>query len=402
MASIFVSYKRVDKEKVLCIIDKIQNELNVPVWMDVEEIKSDAQFAAEIIDAIDQADVFLFMFSVSHTNIVNYKTDWTIRELNYAQEQNKRIVFINIDGTPLVKWFSFMFPQKQQVNAQSEEEVNKLIRDINMWLGGNLMLNTPNDAERLIQNNLSQKKNPTSKTVTYHLFGVSFKMVKVTKGDFLMGTIPSLMENTQMVLPKTSNSRRVVLTKSFYIGETPVTQGLWKVVMQENPSRFINASNPVDSVSWEDCQYFIARLNRMIGINFRLPTEAEWEFAARGGIQSRNFHFSGSDDIDEVAWCLDNSQKQTHPVKQKKANELGLYDMSGNVWEWCQDYYDDLDVENADEIFFDPVGPQQGSHHVYRGGCWCETDDCGLTVRRAGAPDFASYGGLGLRLALTL
>lgn len=103
MANIFVSYKRVDKEKVLCITERIKNKLNVSIWMDAEDIKSDAQFAADIIDAIDQADVFLFMYSVSHTKIENYKTDWTIRELNYAQEQNKRIVFVNIDGSLLIK-----------------------------------------------------------------------------------------------------------------------------------------------------------------------------------------------------------------------------------------------------------------------------------------------------------
>jgi formylglycine-generating enzyme required for sulfatase activity len=221
----------------------------------------------------------------------------------------------------------------------------------------------------------------------FDVLGYTFNMIRVTKGSFYMG------------MADIPNSHLVILSKDFYIAETPVTQGFWDVIMRENPSRFMDSDHnrPVDSVSWDDCQTFIWRLNQLTGMNFRLPSEAEWEYAARGGAKSQNHLYSGSDVIDEVAWFLDNSCDQTHPVKQKKPNELGIYDMSGNVWEWCQDFYDDYEVG----VQRDPTGPSKGLHHVYRGGCWCEDKDCMVTARRAGTSSFKSYGGLGLRLALS-
>lgn len=134
MAKIFVSYKRKDKEKVLSIVNRVQQELNIECWMDISGIESHAQFASVIMDAIEEAEVILFMYSKSHEAIVDYENDWTIRELNYAQEMRKRIVFVNIDGTRLIRWLIMMFPRKQQVNAQSNEEITKLIRDIGQWL----------------------------------------------------------------------------------------------------------------------------------------------------------------------------------------------------------------------------------------------------------------------------
>lgn len=223
--------------------------------------------------------------------------------------------------------------------------------------------------------------------------GVSFKMIRVEGGTFMMGATP------EQGIDAFDDERPVhqVTLSDYYIGETQVTQELWQAVMHKNPSRFMNDNSPVDSVSWNNCQQFVLRLNQLTGKNFRLPTEAEWEFAARGGVMSQNYIYSGGNCLDDVGWYLDNSFNKTHQVKQKKPNELGLYDMSGNIWEWCQDFYEEYDVG----VQRDPMGLLQGSHHVYRGGCWCEVEDCRVTSRRAGAPDFASYGGLGLRLALT-
>ena len=287
-----------------------------------------------------------------------------------------------------------MFPQKQQVDARSLDEVNRLLHDISIWIGDKAILNPPfNESFE------HQHDNHSLKTMTFTIWGVSFQMVKVGGGQFKMGDANTNLSTTQVFPTESLNAHCVEISKSYYIGETPVTQELWSVVMNGNPSRFMNGPNPVDSVSWEDCQLFIERLNRMIGVNFRLPSEAEWEFAARGGVLSQNYRYSGGNTIEDVAWYLNNSNCQTHPVKQKKANELGIFDMSGNVWEWCQDYYDDYEIGH--QILHDPTGPIQGTHRVYRGGCWCEKDDCRVTARRAGAPDFTSYGGLGLRLALS-
>lgn len=191
--------------------------------------------------------------------------------------------------------------------------------------------------------------------------GVSFEMVHVEGGTFSMGATSEQEDADSNEVPVHS-----VTLNSYYIGKTEVTQALWQAVMGSNPSNFKGADLPVECVSWNDCQEFIQKLNRLTGRNFRLPTEAEWEFACRGGNNSRGYKYSGSNDIDNVAWYWDNSGGKTHPVGTKAPNELGIYDMSGNVWEWCSDWYADYTSYSQT----DPTGPQSGSNRVYRGGSW--------------------------------
>ena len=168
--------------------------------------------------------------------------------------------------------------------------------------------------------------------------------------------------------------------------------------MGTNPSKFKGTNLPVEYVSWEDCQNFIAELNAMTGKKFRLPTEAEWEFAARGGNKSNGFKYSGSGSIYKVAWYGDNSSSKTHPVKQKQANELGIYDMSGNVWEWCQDWY----VNYSSSAQTNPTGPSSGSYskRACRGGCWHLDATCCRVSYRNGHTLTDTYTNVGLRLAL--
>ena len=163
-----------------------------------------------------------------------------------------------------------------------------------------------------------------------------------------------------------------------------------------NPSRFEGSDLPVECVSWDTCQEFIQKLNSLTGRNFRLPTEAEWEFACRGGINSRGYKYSGSNDIDNVAWYDGNSGDQTHPVGTKAPNELGIYDMSGNVWEWCSDWYADYTSNSQTN----PKGPQSGSFRVGRGGSWNgRAGYCRSSYRCIINPAYR-FGSLGLRLAL--
>ena len=191
------------------------------------------------------------------------------------------------------------------------------------------------------------------------------------------------------------------------IGKTEVTQELWEAVMGSNPSRFkdsnFNDPNlqdpklPVEQVSWNDCQTFITKLNALTGKNFRLPTEAEWEFAARGGKKSQGYKYSGSNNIGDVAWYKDNSGKKTHPVKTKQANELGIYDMSGNVWEWCQDWKGSY----SSEAQTNPKGATTGSYRVNRGGSWRDNAvRCRSSYRYDYYPDLR-YNYLGFRLVLS-
>jgi formylglycine-generating enzyme required for sulfatase activity len=193
-----------------------------------------------------------------------------------------------------------------------------------------------------------------------------FTMVFVDGGAYMMGCDQGQeidgIEDEQPAHP--------VTLSSFYIGKYLVTQEEWEHIMGDNPSKFINPGNPVDLVSWELVQEFLTRLNELTGGNFRLPTEAEWEYAARGGIYSKGFKYSGSNNLDEVAWYAANSANEIHEVGLKKPNELGLYDMSGNVWEWCSDWFGVYSSENQ----FNPRGPVTGTERVLRGGCKCHAD----------------------------
>ena len=221
--------------------------------------------------------------------------------------------------------------------------------------------------------------------------GVDYRMVKVDGGTFTMGATDEMTDPNDYEKP----THQVTLS-SYYIGETEVTQALWKAVMGNNPSMFKGDNLPVENVSWNDCQEFIRKLNAATGRRFRLPTEAEWEFAARGGNQSRHTQYSGSSNIDDVAWYYDNSGNKTHPVKTKRSNELGLYDMTGNVWEWCQDWFGSYSSYSQTN----PTGPNSGSDRVLRGGSWYSYARYCRSSYRYSAPGNRSSN-LGFRLALS-
>ena len=230
-------------------------------------------------------------------------------------------------------------------------------------------------------------------TETYTVNGVTFTMVAVEGGTFTMGgTEEQGNDVTSDELPV-----HEVTLSSYCIGETEVTQELWVAVMGTNPSNFSSGINrPVERVSWYDCQTFIEKLNEMTGMSFRLPTEAEWEFAARGGKKSEGYKYAGSNDINEVAWYSANSVSMTQPVATKAPNELGLYDMSGNVWEWCQDIYGSYSSQPQTN----PTGPTTGTFRVFRGGCWVlSAMNSRVSFRINNMPTLTSAY-LGLRLAL--
>ena len=218
-------------------------------------------------------------------------------------------------------------------------------------------------------------------------------MVYVSGGTFTMG---GTSEQGSDAFDNEKPTHSVTLS-SYYICKYEVTQALWRAVMGSDPSYFKGDNLPVEYVSWNDCQTFIKRLNRYTDRNFRLPTEAEWEFAARGGNYSRHYKYSGSDYIGDVAWYEDNSDNRTHPVGTKQANELGLYDMSGNVWEWCSDWYDSYSSYSQN----DPTGPNSGYSRVMRGGGRNGlARGCRSSHRGSYTPD-CSYGLPGLRLVLS-
>ena len=230
-------------------------------------------------------------------------------------------------------------------------------------------------------------------TETFTVNAVQFKMVRVKGVTFQMG---DTSEQGSDAYDKEYPVHSVTLS-DYYIGQTEVTQELWEAVMGSNPSYFEGDNQcPVENVSWNDCQEFIKKLNRLTGKNFRLPTEAEWEYAARGGNKSKGYKYSGSNDADAVAWYEKNSGGKTHPVETKQSNELGLYDMSGNVWEWCQDRYGKYSSHSQNN----PKGANTGSERVLRGGCgYSIARHVQVSIRGSNTPDYRRYN-FGLRLAL--
>ena len=214
--------------------------------------------------------------------------------------------------------------------------------------------------------------------------GISIEMVRVEAGTFTMGATPEMKDPWDDEKP----AHQVTLTNDYYIGKYEVTQTLWQAVMGNNPSNFKGDNLPVERVSWYDCQEFISKLNSITGKTFRLPTEAEWEYAARGGKKSRGYQYSGSSNISDVAWYTDNSGSKTHAVGSKQANELGIYDMAGNVWEWCQDWHEEYTGSSQ----INPTGANSGLNRVYRGGGWDSiVRFCHSSSRHASPPDYLPY-----------
>ena len=225
------------------------------------------------------------------------------------------------------------------------------------------------------------------------LKNLTANMVYVSGGTFTMGATSEQGSEAE----DDEKPVHSVTLSSFYICKYEVTQALWQAVMGSNPSKWKGDDLPVETVNWDDCQTFIRKLNALTGKNFRLPTEAEWEFAARGGNNSRGYKYTGSNNIETVAWYQGNSGNKTHVVGTKSPNELGLYDMSGNVWEWCQDRYGSYSGASQTN----PTGASSGSNRVLRGGC-CGRSAwyCRSSLRIIGTPD-GRNDGFGLRLVLS-
>lgn len=261
---------------------------------------------------------------------------------------------------------------------------------------------TMNGTNKTIEREIADCKNDSPDVLggdlTFTVNGVSFVMKYVEGGTFWMGAQSENPNEPSYDYFASSSEKPVhsVTVSTFYMGETEVTQSLWIVVMGENPSYCRDNDLPVERVSWNDCLEFVHKLNQMTGENFRLPTEAEWEYAAHGGNLSKGYIYSGGNDIGKVAWYGNNSDMVTHTVKTKQPNELGLYDMSGNVWEWCSDWFDNYSESSQ----INPRGPSIGTHRVLRSSSLASsTGGCSITNRDFDIPD-AKDSRYGLRLCL--
>lgn len=277
----------------------------------------------------------------------------------------------------------------------------KLNSLISLMLGSILALSAMSCSDDSEDSHINDKPLEETKTVTAN--GVTFKMKLVKAGTFMMGATSEQTGAYDDEKP----AHQVTITKDYYLGETEVTQALWYAVMGQKPTsdgdkwnvdEGLGDNYPAYFISWNDCQKFIAKLNELTGLTFRFPTEAEWEYAARGGHKKyTQTLYSGSNTIEDVAWYLANSSLKTHIVSSKAANALGLYDMSGNVYEWCYDG----ERRYSSEAQTDPTGPTSGSDRVLRGGSWgSDATYCRVANRSGNTVTYRSYYH-GMRLALT-
>ena len=288
------------------------------------------------------------------------------------------------------------------INLLQKAIDNQTIRDLNCSNYSRLA-----EEKRRIE----AQQSSTGQNLTITANGVTFTMVAVQGGTFTMG---ATSEQGSDAYSNEKPAHRVTLS-DYYIGQTEVTQALWQAVMGSNPSERKGQNLPVEKVSWDDCQQFITKLNQLTGRRFRLPTEAEWEYAARGGNLSRGYKYVGGNTLTDVAWFWENSGDKrvsgewssdkvynnhckSHPVKQKVPNELGIYDMAGNVWEWCQDLYDKDYYSKSPST--NPCNNSSANERVNRGGCWFLYASCCRVSWRGHMKPNSRYGNIGLRVAM--
>ena len=244
--------------------------------------------------------------------------------------------------------------------------------------------------------------NSLAEPLRSHLKKLMADMVLVEGGTYMMGN-PDRDRNDEYA----KDVPHEVTLSSFYICKYEVTEALWTAVMGSNPSKYpLGGNYPVEQVNWYDCQDFVEKLSELTGRHFRLPTEAEWEYAARGGQRSRGYRYSGSYALDEIGWHVGNAHHYKREVGTKKPNELGLYDMTGNVSEWCQDKLDIEYYHHSPSI--NPQGPDRSTYkdnRCFRGGSFCDEekyDELKVYTRNTGMPPEEKYGHLGLRLAMSV
>lgn len=393
---IFISYRReggADKARVL----KTELEKRgFKVFLDFDELK-DGIFDERIMDAIKGAPIFMLLLSPNALDRCCEEGDWVRKEIEVAIKTERHIIPVNPDLS--FKNFPISTPpfivkgvQQHQIseimfgqlfNASMDKMVTERIRPV--------LVNPPKKkslkwpiiacvfAIMIIASVVAMlRMNQHSQSYVEDAnCGLNMKMVYVEGGTFQMGA------TSEQVSDAHSDEKPVhaVTLDSYYIAECEVTQGQWVKIMGTNPSHFKgNPNRPVEMVTWGEAQEFCRKLSRITGKEYRLPTEAQWEYAARGGENNSRAKYCGGNSIEEVAWYKDNSGGTTHPVKQKAPNDLGLYDMSGNVWEWCSDWYSrDYYYSCAGA---NPLGPTSGTNRALRGGSWRIDSACCRVSRR--------------------
>jgi formylglycine-generating enzyme required for sulfatase activity len=358
------------------------------------------------IDGLQQAVSQFGKDVMSEQRLVNILSDFGAFENTALRNILEKAVKINVAAKLLlleVEPDSFrilkingIVDDMARVNGFQPELTRIVVRGMAFALG---LLLDPSVQQPVKKTDTSRPETPATTAVSHvvSIAGMSINMIKVEKGVFSMGG------TAEQGLFASFDEKPPVYAElnTYYIADTPVTQDLWETVTGDNPSHFKGPKLPVERVTWRECKRFIAKLNIMTGFEFRFPTEAEWEYAARGANKGKRQMFAGcgENELIDFVWFDANSGDRTHEVRLKKPNELGLYDMSGNINEWCSDWYANSYANNCH--FLNPQGPDSGSYKVCRGGCWkSKPADCRVSKRFPANPDFRNSL-IGFRLAAT-
>jgi formylglycine-generating enzyme required for sulfatase activity len=327
--------------------------------------------------------------------------------VNLAFTQSITNISPKLEGQKIAVTYNLQSDGAANISLFISEDGGKTFTGPLKQVSGDIGLMQPGTNKKIIWDVLKERKilhgnnivfrvkaEPIKGLITETTAGLNLDMILVQGDTFTMGCTS---EQGSDCYDSEKPSFNVTLS-DYYIGKYPVTQAQWKAVMGNNPSHFSGCDNcPVEYVSWNDIQEFLKKINQMTGKNYRLPTEAEWEFAARGGVSATATKYAGSNNIDEVAWYTSNSGSKTKPVGTKKPNELGIYDMSGNVWEWCGDWYGDYSSSSKTN----PTGASTGSYRVLRGGSWINiARRCRVSDRGSGSP-VSRYRNDGFRVVLS-
>lgn len=382
---IFISYRRDGGRDIARPIKLELEKHGYSVFLDFDELK-DGSFNQKIKDAISSAPIFIVILSSHALDRCSNQDDWVRQEIEYAISKKRHIVPINPDlsfegfpenlpqnikeGLGLHQYSDILFGQL------FEDSVRKMVRERivpyvqaprrkrkNIFLFMGILCTLVFILSYLYNFQWKSGKTDISNLEHFIVKGVDFEMAFVEGGAFVMGT-----DSIGKGIGKDEMPAHKVKVGDFYIGKYEITQKQWKTIMNSNPSHYNNDDNlPVENVNFYDAVAFIRTLNDLTGLEFDLPTEAEWEYAAQGGKYRGGFIYSGSNNPENVAWYKSNSSGKTQKVGQKLPNALGIFDMSGNVWEWCRDYYDSTYYKNITDTI-DPQGVVLSAQRNLRGG----------------------------------
>lgn len=438
---VFISYSRKDIKEVIAFVKSLKRKIpSLTIWFDLDGIKVADAFEEKVVSAIDSSKCVLFFASNDSMQSKHVK-----KEISYAENVGKKVIPLLLNGVKLDKGlFLYKFGEINYIDTNNDIHVNQLIVNLCDFINQNKKYSdNVNDINHISDSIFLLFVRQFQKYLVKHRVGiiyvsiivlllalvVSYVFVDKNKLFYVNGIFWDMIyvEGGSFVISDDSNSNdksivneqnEIYITLSdYFIGQTEVTQGLWRAVMGENPSFYNGERKPVECVSYEDCVIFIKKLNELTndtrpeGFVFRLPTEAEWEYAARGGVKRKGYRYSGSDDIASVASynlglhkvsesndVREYVQLETSKVGSKSSNDLSLYDMSGNVWEWCSDWYAEYKDQNNWQT--NPSGPISGSFRVLRGGsCSSDYKYCKVSSRFYDNPN-AKCNTYGLRLVL--